>query len=438
MPELESKLEDIVKGVEALNAKHAEFESKSTADTAESKAILDKIKEDIVKNVEASQKERTELAAIVHQQKEDFEMLQKSIIAGTKGGDEGLKSAFDEYNNHFAAFMKKGIPVPAEDVERIYRDIAIKSSHGASDNDIEIEVKTLVAGSNVDGGFFLTTDRSSAMSKRIFETSPMRPLADIQTTTSDVWEIILDDGEPDAGWVGEVSARPDTNTAGVGLIQISIHELYAKPKATQKMLDDAGFDIAAWHQGKVTRKFGRIENTSFTIGDGSKKPKGFSSYPAWDTAGTYQRDAVEQHETATATSIEADDLIALQGLLIEDYQNAAQWAMKRQTFFNNILTLKDSQGAYLINPRLIAEGGRLVLLGQPVNLFNDMPIVANNSLSVAIADWREFYTIVDRMGIRVLRDPFTETPYIKFYTTKRVGGAVTNFEAGKILKTKSS
>lgn len=431
----DEKLDKIVEGVKALNEKHAEFESRAATSDSEVKESLDKIKTEITNTVQEMQDMKQKAAA----QKESYELMQKEIIANGNGENaDAMKQSFKEYDNHLASYFRKGVPVPDDDVAKICNDIAQKSMFGVDSERMGREQKDLAAGSNADGGFFLTSDRSSAMSVRMFETSAIRPLANVQTTTSDVWEIILDDDEPDAGWVGEVTARPDTETAKIGIVKIPIHELYAQPRATQKMIDDAGFDIVSWHNGKVTRKFSRMENLSFVAGDGASKPKGFLDYAAWASAGVYERNKIEQVETATATEIEGDDLIKLQGSLFEDYQGMAQWAMSRETFFNSILTLKDSQGAYLINPRLIDEGGQMVVLGRPVNLFGDMPNVANNSLSVAYADWREFYTIVDRMGIRVLRDPYTAKPYVRFYTTKRVGGAVTNFEAGKILKTKSA
>ena len=431
---MDEKLNKIIAGVETLNTKYTELKDEHGKAVADSNEEIVKIKTAITDAAVAMQEERQKLAAELHQQKEDFELFQKTVIENGNGNADEMKSALADYNDHFSRFLKSGTPIPAEDLERVYTDLVKKSVYGVDESKIIQETKDLVAGSNADGGFFLATDRSSSMSVRMFETSAIRPIANVQTTSSDVWEIILDDDEPDSGWVGEVTARPDTTTAQIGLIKIPIHELYAQPRATQKMLDDAGFDIASWHQAKVTAKFGRDENAAFVVGDGASKPKGFLTYDDWTTAGTYQRDAVEQIDTETASEVSGNDLISLQGALIEGYQANAQWAMSRQTFFTNILTLASEDGNYLLNPRILAEGGQLVILGRPVNLFADMPTAADSALAIAYADWREFYTIVDRIGIRVLRDPYTSKPYIKFYTTKRVGGAVTNYEAGKLMK----
>jgi len=438
--ELDTKeqLDTLIKSVGEMTSKHAEIVKESGEKSAETNETLIKMKTEVADLTEKMQTARQEDTAIIAQQKADFELLQKELVSKGANSDEGLKTAFKEYDNHFAKFLKKGTPISEDDLQVIYNDIATKSMYGVDDERIQQEAKALVAGSNADGGFFLTNDRASNMSKRIFETSPLRSMASVQTTTSDVWEIILDDDEASAGWVGEVAARPETDTAQVAKVLIPIHELYAMPKATQKMLDDAGFDIAAWHQAKVTRKFSRLENTSFVSGDGSLKPKGFLTYDDRTTATTYQRNTVEQLDTAAASTIAADDLISLVGKLYEEYQVGAEWAMARDTFFSYVMTLKASSGEYLINQRVIAEGGKMVIMGKTVNLFPDMPVKADSALVIALADWQEFYTIVDRMGIRVIRDNLTSKPNVLFYTTKRVGGAVTNYEAGKILKVTSS
>jgi HK97 family phage major capsid protein len=250
-------------------------------------------------------------------------------------------------------------------------------------------------------------------------------------------EFIIDDDEPSIERVGEVESRAITDTPEVGLLTIPVHEYSAKPQASQRMLDDAGFDIEGWLNGKVSRKIGREENTDFVTGDGSKKAKGFLSYDAWTVAGTYERDALEQRTgTGTAGTLDqAKDFIKLQTDLIEDYQQSAVWTMRRKSWAS-ILELQDENGQFLLRfGDYMRSGTDLLLLGKPVNIMADMPAIANNSLSVAYGDFGMGYTIVDRFGIRVLRDPYSNKPYVQFYTTKRTGGAVTNFEAIKILKT---
>lgn len=430
--EIKESLEGLAKTVTTLQTKNDEMGQKfDSLDTeALTKMVDDSAKAiDTINALTEKQKEHD----VIADQVKDLEL---ALAKGVKTGDVLLNEK--AYKDGFVGYMRKGGAVDDGDLESVCRNIVAKATIGIGDDVVDLMVKDMVAGSNPDGGYFLTVDRSDKISKRIFETSPIRALANIMTTNTDVVEILLDDDEASSGWVGEVQSRPDTDSPEIGLIKIPIHELYAKPKATQKMLDDAGFDLEAWLSGKVQRKFTRDENTAFVTGDGAQKPKGFLTYAAWAAAQTYERNAVEQRTGETDSVISGDDLINLQNDLIEDYQAGATWGFKRSTW-SDIATLKAStSGAYLLNPRVIAEGAEKILLGSGVSFMNDMPAVADSALAVVYADFQEFYTIVDRFGIRVLRDPYTNKPYVLFYTTKRVGGAVTNYEAGKILKIKAA
>lgn len=294
--------------------------------------------------------------------------------------------------------------------------------------------KDLVVGRNPDGGYFVTPERSSQILTRVFETSPLRGMASVATTTASELEFVLDDDEVASAWVGEVGARGTTASAQVGMIKIPVHELFANPKATQKMLDDAGFDVEGWISGKVSRKFSRTENTAFVAGDGSQKPKGFLTYAAAADPQVYERDAIGRIVSSVDNDIAGDDFKELQGALKEDFQGPAMWGMKRATW-TKVTSLKTTDNFYLFNSiDNLAKGQPLILLGKPVVLMDDMPVVADGALSVAYADWAEAYTIVDRIGIRVLRDPFTDKPNVQFYTTKRTGGAVTSYDAIKLLE----
>lgn len=428
MPEVDmnEKLQQVHDGIKAVQEKvDAQGESLDAIDLD----LIKKASEDAATALEAIQKENSA---------EKFKEIEKTqaeltdtVIGMQRGaGGEGSDGA---YKQDIAAYLRKGTMMEDEMVLDNIKNYLAKNTYGASDTDIEMMAKNLLAGSGPDGGYFVTAERSSRMIQRIFETSPLRGVANMATTTSDVLEFVLNDDEADCEWVGEVAARPDTDTPKIGVLKIPVHEIFAQPKATQKILDDAGFDIEGWLTSHVSRKIGRKENTAFVVGSGSLKPKGFLSYAAWTAPGTYQRDAVEQINSGTNGSFGADEVINLQNQLIEDYQGNATWGMNRATF-TTVMQLKDGQGQYLLNPAILAQGATKILLGNDVIFMTDMPVAATDSLSLVIADFEEFYTIVDRFDIRVLRDPFTDKPFIKFYTTKRTGGAVTNFEAGKILK----
>ncbi len=295
------------------------------------------------------------------------------------------------------------------------------------------ERKALSVGSDPDGGYVVNPDTSGRIVQKVFETSPMRAFASIQVISSDALEGLFDLNEASSGWVGETASRSETNTPEIGKWRIPVHELYAAPRATQKLLDDASINMEAWLASKVAEKFARDEAAAFVNGNGVGKPRGFLTYADGTTLpGTIERFDTGVNGAFAAAPNGGDVLInALYGLKAQ-YRANATWFMNRATL---TLTrkLKDSDGAYLWSPG-IAAGQPATLLGYPVASFEDMPDPATDSLSIAVGDMREAYQIVDRLGIRTLRDPYSAKPYVEFYTTKRVGGDVVNFEAIKLIE----
>jgi HK97 family phage major capsid protein len=289
------------------------------------------------------------------------------------------------------------------------------------------EVKALSVGSDPDGGYLVLPEMSSEIVKKVYESSPMRQLASVATISSDQLEIIEDLDEVDASWVGETAARSETDTAQLKKIVIAVHELYAKPKATQKLLDDAMLNVEAWLAEKVADKFARSEATAFISGDGVGKPRGILSYAAGTS---FQQ--IEQIVSGSASAITADGLISLSYALKAAYKTGAAFMLKRATVAA-VRKLKDSQNQYLWQPSL-QLGQPDMLLGFPMYEADDMQAEGANNLPIAFGNFKAGYQIVDRFGIRVLRDPFSSKPNVEFYTTKRVGGDVKNFEAIKLLK----
>jgi HK97 family phage major capsid protein len=200
------------------------------------------------------------------------------------------------------------------------------------------------------------------------------------------------------------------------------------PKATQKLLDDARVNVEEWLSHKIAAKMSYVENSAFINGDGVDKPRGLLTYPA----GTTNPGQVKQVNSGHASQITADGLRAVFYGLKTPYIRNARWIMSRSTI-EVISKLKDGGGSYLWEPGL-KEGEPQMLLGHPIERMEDMPGVTANALPIAFGDWKQAYTIVDRTGVRVLRDPFSAKPFVLFYTTKRTGGDVTNFEAMVIQK----
>ena len=205
---------------------------------------------------------------------------------------------------------------------------------------------------------------------------------------------------------------------------------------TTEMIEDAYLDVEGWLARKVADKFARTQNSTFVTGNGVGQPRGFLTYAAWASEGVYERDKIEQVNMGSAAALNADGLIKLQNSLKEGYQGNAVFGMKRTTF-GAALQLKGSDN-YFFSPVLLANGqASIQLLGRPVVFMDDMPAIAANALSVVYADFSMAYTILDRVGLQVLRDPFTNKGFVTYYTTQRVGGDVTSFDAIKIGKVAS-
>jgi len=440
--EVLKKLEDVFKGITHAQEKASGAEGKADGamkTITEIKATLDGVDFASMKTAVAdATKGLQELQELKQKQAaaEEANKRLEAILArpGNGSGKEGISDSEKKYQNDFIRYMRKNASIDSGALEGTLKEIAHKHFVGLSDDEMAHEVKTLQAGSDPDGGYFIRPTISNTIATRIFETSPIRSLANIETTSSDSHEVLIDDQSgTSGGWVGETQTRSNTNTPQVGKITINIHEQYAMPLATQKMLDDAGFNVEAWLQNKVIDILSRTENTAFVSGTGVGQPKGFLAYSAWAVAGTYERDKLEQINSGSAGNFTGDGIKKLKNSLIESYQGRARFLIRRDAF-EDVILLKDGMGRYLVNPDSMRTGDDKILLGKPVVFAQDMQAIASDALAMAYGDFQSGYTIVDRIGIRVLRDPYTSKPYVKFYTTKRVGGAVTNFEAIKIQK----
>ena len=290
-----------------------------------------------------------------------------------------------------------------------------------------MERKALSVDSDAEGGYLVTPQMSATIVEKVFESSPLRAVAAIETISSDSLEMLVDKDEAAAGWVAEAEARPETDAPDLAKVVIPVHEIYAEPRATQKLVDDASIDLEAWLAGKVAEKFTRMEATAFINGSGVGQPRGILTYAAGTSWGQ-----IEQVVSGSSGAVAADGLLDLQHSLKETHGANAVWLANR-LILRDIRKLKDANNQYLWEPGLKIDG-RDTLLGRPILSAADMPVAAANSLSVAFGDFSAGYQIVDRIGVRVLRDPFTAKPFVKFYTTKRVGGDVVNFDAIKLQK----
>jgi HK97 family phage major capsid protein len=296
-----------------------------------------------------------------------------------------------------------------------------------------LDLKALTQGTESQGGYVAPPELDRLIEARLMAASPMRQIATVRQTSAQVFRKPVSLGATSA-WAAETGARADTLAPTLDLLEFPAAELYAMPAATQTLLDDAYADIDEWLADEVETSFAAQESAAFVTGDGSNKPKGFLAYDmvadashAWDKIGFVLSGAAG----AFASSDPGDRLIDLVYTLKSQYRANARFVMNRRTV-SAVRKLKDGDGNYLWRPG--AAGEAASLLGYGVTEIEDMPDVAANAFAIAFGDFRRGYLIVDRQGARVLRDPYSAKPYVLFYTTKRVGGGVQNFDAIKVMK----
>jgi HK97 family phage major capsid protein len=304
------------------------------------------------------------------------------------------------------------------------------------------ETKSLEVINNSEGGYMLPTELADRIVTRQYDTTPMRQISTVMSISTEAVEMLRDTNEPVAQWISELGVPAPTSEGLLGRIRIPVHELYAQPQATQKLLDDAFINVEEWLINKVSAKFSRAENNAFVVGDGIGMPRGFTSYTAQAVSDTSRPWGVLQYvptgvNGAFASTSPADCLFDLMHQLRVGYHPDAVWIMPRAVADMIRKFKENTTQAYIWQPGL-QQGQPATLLGFPVVLGEDMPSVSTGSFSLAFGSFKEGYTIVDRIGMRILRDPYTGAPFIKFRCTKRTGGDVVNFEAIKLLSFSAS
>lgn len=298
-----------------------------------------------------------------------------------------------------------------------------------------LESKSMSYGSGPDGGFLVPEETEREIGKRLAELSPIRSIASVRKVSGAVLKKPFSIAGPAVGWVGETDPRTETAASTLAELQYPTMELYAMPAATASLLDDSAVDINQWIAGEIETAFAEQEGSAFVSGDGANKPRGFLDYGQVDES-TWSWGNIGYIATGVSGALPASDpsdiLVDTVYALKSGYRQNANWVMNRKTQAT-IRKLKDVDGHYLWQPPA-APGQRAMLMGFPVVEAEDMPDAGADTTPVAFGDFRRGYLVVDRTGVRVLRDPYSAKPYVLFYTTKRVGGGIQDFDAIKLLK----
>jgi len=299
-----------------------------------------------------------------------------------------------------------------------------------------VEMKAFTGVTGDAGGYAIPKEIDSVIDATLKAASPMRGIANVvQVGTAGYRKLVTTGGTP-SGWAAETDARPTTASPVFTEIAPPMGELYANPSASQAMLDDAAFDVEAWLANEIALEFAKAEGSAFITGSGVSRPKGFLQVPTAATTDATRAFGTLQYLASGVAgdfpTTPQDRLIDLVQALRAPYRQGAVFLLNATTLAR-IRKFKTSDGAFVWQPSL-AAGVPATLLGYPVIEAEDMPDVSANSLSIAFGNFKAGYLIAERSEIGILRDPYSNKPFVNFYATKRVGGCVSNSEAIKLLK----
>ena len=356
---------------------------------------------------------RIDAAMAEHQA--ELDRLNEALAAARLNGQaDGERTAEQRtYSQTFARFFRSG----DQSAESSLRDLAVSAA--------------MTTQSDPDGGYLVPVEMEQAIDRVLGTTSIMRQIAQVQQIGSSEYKKQVSLGGAGSGWVGETDTRAATGTPTLAELTFTPGEIYAKPQASQTLLDDARVNLETWLAGEVDITFAEQEGAAFVSGNGIKKPRGLLDYDTIADA-SYAWGKLGFIVSGGATTITVEGITNLVYALKTAYRAGAGFLMNRKTV-GVVRNMKDGDGRPLWQPSLQA-GQPSLLMGYPIYEDDNMPDVGAGAYPIAFGNFRRGYLIVDRTGIRVLRDPYSNKPYVEFYTTKRVGGGVQDFAAIKLMK----
>jgi HK97 family phage major capsid protein len=391
-----------IASIDDLNVAFEAFKTKHTEQLEEIKAgKTDVLTTESLEKINAT---LTELQTAVDEQ--------AKINAASKLGDGAIIGdikADPEYTAAFKAHMRKG--------ERAPSDI-----HAA-----------MSKGTDADGGYVAPVEWDRTITDKMKQISPIRQHARVITISTAGFKKLFNDRAVGSGWVGETASRPATSTPQFGSLDFTTGEIYANPPISQQLLDDSAIDLEAWLADEVQTEFARQEGIAFLSGDGTNKPHGILTYVTGGAnAARHPFGDIKSVATGQAAALSADGFLDLIYSLPAEFSANAKLFINRQSMLA-VRKLKDGQGNYLWQPSY-ATGAPQTIAGEAVVDVPGMPGVAADAIVALYGDMDATYLVIDRVGVRVLRDPFTNKPFVHFYTTKRVGGGVHNPEPMRALR----
>lgn len=358
---------------------------------------------------------RNDITTTLQQQEERLTMLDRKTIAA---GRPALSTAVDTAAPHQKAF-----------------DAYLRTGDDDGLRGLVLEGKAMNTAVNADGGYLVDPQTADTIRSVLHATASLRAIANVVNVEATSFDVLVDHTDVGSGWASETATLTETDTPQIERISIPLHELAAMPKASQRLLDDAAFDIEGWLAGRIADRFARAEAASFVSGNGVDKPKGFLAHPkvaenAWTWGNLGYVATGNAGDFASTNS--SDAVVDLVYAMDAQYRANASFVMNSKTA-GAVRKMKDADGRFLWADGL-AAGEPARLMGYPVLVAEDMPDIAANAYAIAFGDFRAGYTIAERPDLRILRDPFSAKPHVLFYASKRVGGDVSDFAAIKLLK----
>lgn len=365
--------------------------------------------------------------------------LVQAKITSLESGMNALETALNAAALSAAAGQMAGQPAAPSDPEYTNTFLSMMRS-GSREDEAKLAAEqkkgpraAMSEGVPADGGLLTPVEWDRTIAGRLKLITPMRAESTVISISKAGFTKLFTDRGVGSGWVGETASRPATATPQFTSLGFGLGQIYANAAASQDVLDDAEIDLEGWLTNEIETEFSRQEGIAFVGGDGVNKPHGFLNYvDGGAAAARHPWGAIEAVTSGHATQVTADRVIDTIYKLPAIYTPGAKFFLNRSSL-GAIRKLKDGQGNFLWQPTFVA-GQPSTLAGYPVVDMPDMPNIAAAALALAFGDMKETYLVIDRIGFRVLRDPYTNKPFICFYCTKRVGGGVKNPDSMKVMK----
>ena len=347
---------------------------------------------------------------------QEFKDTHNNNLTNTKNKIRELELAMSKNTTEFKE-------AKYNDENREYKSLFLDYIRSGNEAIKNYNYKALSSASSASGGYLIGQEMNKQINNINNQDSIIRKLSPVTTISYESLEVIIENTDFNYQWGILASSRAETNTPTILKKVITAHELFSQPKISQRLLDDSCFDLEQWLVDRVTNAFSKAENAAFINGNGTSQPIGILT----DTN-------ITRVNSGTSGAITSDSIIKLYYSLKDEYRRNAAFLMNKSTL-QAIRTLKDpTSKQYLWQPNYSGPNYQETILGVPVYTVDDMPAIASASESIILADFAQGYRIVDKDGVSIMRDPYTDKPFVKFYITKRVGGAVIQKDAIKILK----